>query len=570
MTRVVFYGRFSSDRQNESSIADQFRNCKKYANQQKWEIALRFEDHAISGTTAQRAEYQKMLAAAQAGEIDVILVDDTSRLSRDMGEMATTAKRLDFWGVRLIGVSDGTDSTDLNFRMQIGLKGILSEQQLEFIRRQTHRGLEGQAIKGLNTGGKTYGYRNVPIEDTSRTDEYGRPAISGVRKEIDPDQADVVKTIFAYAAEGRSSRWIASELNKRGIPSPRGTTWAGTAIRPLIRNETYIGKAIWNRSQWIKNPDTGKRRRILRPRNEWTVVELPELRIVPDDLWRAVRLQIKEQQAKTEAVLHGRTEAGGKGNANDRARYAGKPKHLLTGILKCAVCGANYITINAYQIGCSTNRNRGPAACANDVRIPRRVVEERIINFIKSDLFTSDGVEHFKLEVHRILTERQSGKNAEHEKAKKELARIETEIGNLVTIIKLGKAVPSITDEIERLEEEKVNLERAVKVDTDDLTSVDELLPESIDKIMEMIPNLDDTEGRDVTRARNYIKALVGGSITMRPTSAGGLRAELAGSYRGFFDIMSNHPGSQRARVNKFGVVAGARNHRELTLQVMV
>src|SRR5439155_4488479 len=135
------------------------------------------------------------------------------------------------------------------------------------LRDNTHRGIEGQALKGNNCGGRAFGYRHVPIEDPTQRDTYGRPLVVAVRREIDEAQASVVRRIFEWYADGRSPRWIAEELNREGIPSPGSTWhrdqpirgWAATAIAGpmagtgILNNMIYVGRYVWNRSQWVKN-----------------------------------------------------------------------------------------------------------------------------------------------------------------------------------------------------------------------------------------------------------------------------------------------------------------------------
>jgi hypothetical protein len=127
---------------------------------------------------------------------------------------------------------------------------------LEDLRAKTHRGLQGQALKGFSCGGRTYGYRSVPLEDHTKKDQYGRPALIAVQREIDSDEAPWVDQIFTWYAAGRSPRWIAAELNRQGVPSSRGSTWSASALHGdfergtgLLNNPLYIGEFIWNRSE---------------------------------------------------------------------------------------------------------------------------------------------------------------------------------------------------------------------------------------------------------------------------------------------------------------------------------
>ena len=118
-------------------------------------------------------------------------------------------------------------------------------------------------MRGLSTGGRVYGYRTIDAE------EKGRRAIT-----IDDAEAAVVRRIFRDYAEGRSLRTIAHALNKEGVAHPMKPTrrgpmrkgWAVTSIRFILRNERYMGRVTWNRREFLKDPDTGKRRSVERPR----------------------------------------------------------------------------------------------------------------------------------------------------------------------------------------------------------------------------------------------------------------------------------------------------------------
>ena len=110
--RVAFYGRFSSDKQKDSSIDQQYRNCERFAEREGWTITQRYEDSAISGTKGEegRPGYKSMIADLKSKAFDVLLIDDMSRLSRDTEEANKTRKRVLFHGARLIAVTDGIDT----------------------------------------------------------------------------------------------------------------------------------------------------------------------------------------------------------------------------------------------------------------------------------------------------------------------------------------------------------------------------------------------------------------------------------------------------------------------------
>ena len=95
--------------------------------------------------------------------------------------------------------------------------------------------------------------------------------------------------------------WIAIDLNRGGISGPFGHTWGDTAIRGhasrrngVVNNELYAGVLVWNRQRFIKDPNTGKRVSRLNPQAKWIRTEVPELRIVDDELWQRVKLRQAE------------------------------------------------------------------------------------------------------------------------------------------------------------------------------------------------------------------------------------------------------------------------------------
>ena len=172
MTRAALYARFSTERQTDASIQGQFRNCEAYCEREGWTIVDRYGDEAISGRKTDRPGYQRMLADAEAGRFDVLVVDDLSRLSRDEIETKLTVRRFQFRGLRIVGISDGYDSAAKGAKVHAGVRGLINDIYIDDLREKTHRGLAGKALQGFNTGGRCYGYRHLPIEDPSKLDEH--------------------------------------------------------------------------------------------------------------------------------------------------------------------------------------------------------------------------------------------------------------------------------------------------------------------------------------------------------------------------------------------------------------
>ncbi len=168
---------------------------------------------------------------------DVLLLDDTSRLSRDQGETARIFERLNFLGIRIVAVSQGIDSQSEQADVLVTVHGLVDSLFIKELAKKTHRGLEGRALKGLSTGGRCYGYNNIRVGDA-------------VRQQINAVEAVIVRRIFELAANDFSLKTIAKTVNAEGVASPRPrpgkkyATWRPTAIRAMLRRELYVGRTV--------------------------------------------------------------------------------------------------------------------------------------------------------------------------------------------------------------------------------------------------------------------------------------------------------------------------------------
>ena len=149
-------------------------------------------------------------------------------------------------------------------------------------------------------------------------------------------------------------------------------SWSLTAIRPILMNEIYRGEVIWNRSEWIRDHETNKRKRHMRPESEWIRAPRPELAIVPEDLWY-----------RAQELRESRGNGGG-------PRSCGNRRRLLAGLLECGECGGAFHIIYKDVMGCGRREAGGASACGNTLRLDRREVEERVLSQL-DELLRPDG-----------------------------------------------------------------------------------------------------------------------------------------------------------------------------------
>jgi len=438
--RAAIYARYSSDAQREASIEDQLRLCITRAEREGWTVVGTFTDAAVSGATILRPGYQSLLAAMRSGEVDIVLAESLDRFSRDLEHVAAFHKQARFSQVRLVTLAEGEIS-----EMTVGFKGTMGALYLRDLAAKTHRGLEGRIRQGRSIGAPPFGYRVV-----RRLGSDGEPE-RGLR-EIDPQQADIVRRIFRDYALGQSPLAIARSLNTAGIPGPRGGPWYNQTLRGrpgrsdgILRNPLYVGRLIWNRSASMVDPGTGVQVWRSKPQEEVVEVAVPDLRIIPDELWNSV-------QARLAAEAAPRPKTGSHPFWDHR-----RPRHLLSGKVVCGCCGRAFSPLGQDYLGCRAAQNAG--GCRNSRRIRRSKLEAHVLQALGTQLMHPELVAAFCSafieEWNRCLAD--AGANAAA--CTRELRVVERKLANLVEAIADGLKAPGIQQKLDELEAQRAVLQ---------------------------------------------------------------------------------------------------------------
>jgi site-specific DNA recombinase len=434
--RAGVYARYSSDSQRDASIDDQVRICRAEIERHGWDLVEVYADAGISGASTFRPGYQKLLQDASAGALDVVLAESLDRLSRDLADVATLYKHLSYLGVRLWTVADGPIN-----ELHVGLKGTMNALYLKDLAQKTHRGLEGRVRSGMSGGGICFGYDLVPGQ-------------TGARK-INEAEAAVVLRVFEEYAVGRSPQAITTQLNKERVPGPRGGPWRHTTIRGhitrgtgILNNEMYIGRLVWNRQRFMKDPTTGRRRS--RPNDSGRVIveEVPELRIVSDELWNAVK-------ARQTAIRD--SEGVTKGRAT-RFWEERRAQHLLTGLVYCGSCGSRLASVGRDYLACSAARGQG--TCTNRKGIRRAPLEELILHGLRHRLLAPELVEEFVTAFHEQVNRQRRDEAAARAGKERELAEVARKLDKLIQALIEGYRTAGLQQRLEELEGRKAILEQ--------------------------------------------------------------------------------------------------------------
>jgi site-specific DNA recombinase len=538
--KVAIYARYSSEHQRDASIEDQIRLCRERAEKERWTIVATYTDHAISGASLLRSGIQLLLSDAAQGKFSVILAEALDRLSRDQEDIAGLYKRMAFAGVKIVTLSEGEVSN-----LHVGLKGTMNALFLQDLAEKTRRGLRGRVEEGKSGGGNSYGYLVV-----RRVDGAGEP-VTGER-EINEAEAEVIRRIFRDFGAGLSPRAIARNLNAENIPGPGGRLWMDTAIRGsakrgsgLLNNELYIGRLVWNRQRFIKDPSSGKRVSRLNPREQWVVQEVPSLRIVDQETWD----NVKARQAEMAAAFPGGTK-----EFWDRRR----PKHLLSGLIVCAACGGGYAMISKTHLGCSNARNKG--TCANRLTKSREQLEAEVLSGMRTRLMDPDLFDVFCAEWTRHLNAIQAAKSGHLASLKAELARCQKALDQVADAIVNGVPASAVRDKAVKFQRRKEEIEAELATSDEPVMLMHPAMADEYRrKVRGLIEALNKEEGR--AEAGQLIRGLIEKIILVPEDNE--LKPEIVGDLAGILKLAGDSREGKPRRskpieIEQVKVVAGA------------
>lgn len=421
--RAAIYARYSSDLQSAASIEDQARLCRERVERDGGTVVETYTDAAISGGSMKgRAGMQALLADARDGRFDLVVAEALDRVSRDQEDVAGIYKRLSYADVALTTLAEGEIS-----ELHIGLKGTMNALFLKDLAQKTRRGQRGRVEAGCSAGGNSYGYqvvRRLLADGSAATGE----------RQIAPGEAAIVGRIFEEYVRGLTPRRIATGLNADGIASPRGGEWNASTINGsrqrrngILNNELYIGRIVWNRRRFVKDPDTGKRRSRLNLEHEWIIIDAPELRVIDDDLW--------DQTQTLKARFASR--AGNKRQTK---------KRLLSGLIKCGCCGGGMTIARRDRYYCSARREKGTCDASHGIGVVE--IEDRVLTGLRDILVGNELLlEEFTAEFRRELARLRKARSGDEMRLRKELGEVERSIARCVEFVTqaTGRRRPSAT-----------------------------------------------------------------------------------------------------------------------------
>ena len=316
-TKVYIYTRVSTTMQIDGySLDAQKARMKAYADFNDYQIVGEYEDAGKSGKSIEgRASFCRMMEDIKSGKdgVSYVLVFKLSRFGRNAADVLSTLQVMQDFGVNLICVEDGIDSSKDAGKLMISVLSAVAEIERENIRVQTMEGRIQKAREGRWNGGfAPYGYRLV----------------DGVLQ-INEDEAPAIRTIFEqYVNTDTGTNGLSKYLETHGfqkLARQNGTSplFSATLIRAILKNPVYCGKIAFGRRKLEKIHGTRNEYHQV-PQENYLLVDGLHEGIVSEELWNAAQVKLLAQSKRYEPVNRSKTEQA----------------HLLSALVKCPICGA--------------------------------------------------------------------------------------------------------------------------------------------------------------------------------------------------------------------------------------
>ncbi len=403
---AAIYARYSSHAQDGgTSIEVQLDACRRGAEGAN---VREYIDRARTGrAVVGRDSLLKLLADAEAGEINRILVYKYDRLGRNLAETSAIIAQLEDGGVEVVSVTEGKDA------LARGMYLVISEHYSRVLSERTRDGLKKRFEQGAWTGGPPpYGYA---IEKTE----------SGLhRLKVNPEEAEVVRFIFTtYVSESVGLRQIANRLRDRGVPTRRGPFWAHVNVRQILTNDICIGRLVYNRRRFKINKHSGKRVPVWRDEADHMVHQDESLRIIDDALWQRVQDLIASRARKH----------------CQRGQFRGGQVRPFTGLIFCEECGNVCYRVSSrnhkgqyhyYKCGC--RQRGGDEACPSRGWVREDLLVEEMRQTWSAIFADTDAVvEEAIREARRVLDDSRE----RLQKTRAEIARLDKKVAGLTKLL---------------------------------------------------------------------------------------------------------------------------------------
>lgn len=313
---VYLYSRVSTIMQTEGySLEAQKNRMRAYAEFQNFNIVGEYEDAGASGKSIEdRTAFNQMIQDIQDDKdsVSYVLVYKLSRFARNAADVLSTLQIMQDFGINLICVDDGIDSSKDSGKLMISVLSAVAEIERENIRTQTMAGRIQKAKEGKWNGGfAPYGYKLINGELV-----------------VNEEEAETIRMIYdLYVNTSMGSTGVEKHLRKKGIHKiirQNGSKpyFYAELIRKILKNPVYSGKIAYGRRKLEKIHGTRNKYHVVE-QDKYIVVDGIHEPIIDVDTWNKAQIKLQAQSEKHRSIT----------------KRENQKIHLLSGLLKCPICG---------------------------------------------------------------------------------------------------------------------------------------------------------------------------------------------------------------------------------------
>lgn len=442
--RAALYARVSSVGQAEKdlSIPAQLKALRQHADKHGWRVVEQFVDEAESARTADRPQFQRMVALAKQkpSPFQGILVWKLSRFARNREDSILYKSMLRKHGVQVVSINEPIDDSAAG-RMLEGMIEVVDEFYSANLSSDTIRGLNENASRGFRNGSVApYGYRIAKVKVG---------AAEKSKLEVEPLHAPVVRRIFKLCLNGMGVKEIAKKLNAEGVRTRSGSEWTNTGVYYLLTNEAYAGVLVFNRYLYWK-PSDGKGRKVIRVEGAHPPLVTPA------------------EFAKVRAILAARAP-----NMTHPRQVASD--YLLAGVAYCGACGAKLLGTQAkggrfFYYGCRRYLKQGSTACRSGL-INRAALEEAVLDTLRQEVLTDENLAALAAQVNREAEKASRSSRVRTLEVEAQARTLQARLNRLyealetghVDLADVGPRIKALRGQIEALESRKAAIEAEEK-----------------------------------------------------------------------------------------------------------
>ena len=432
---IAAYCRVSTDKSDQlNSLETQKEFFLEYTKRTGDNLIKLYADEGISGTKIKnRKEFQRMLADAEKGLFDMVVVKDISRFARNTVDLLQSVRKLKSLGIETQFLTANMTSMG-NSEFVLTIFGALAQEESANTSKRIKFGKKMNAEKG-RVPNIVFGYHKT-IGDYFNLS-------------INENEAKAIRQIFQwYTEEGYGGSKIANMLNERGIKTKRGNNWSQNSVCRILTNEIYTGKII-NGKEEIADFLTGQRKE--KDESEWLVTIRPELRIVEDEVFD-----------KAQDILKGRHDSFKITHERQSNKY------LFSTLIKCKECGWSFRrTVRTYKNTyvrwvCSGHNGKGADSCPNAVTVDEEELIQALQEYFQEILSKKKKVINYVIkEFQRVYKakdeniEYEKQLNTELNKLRKSREKyMDMYTDDLISREELNEKIGGMRKKIERLENE--------------------------------------------------------------------------------------------------------------------